>query len=137
MLSSRTLSRGGVLARSVAHAGRPMLAVPTRRAYHETIIDHYESPRNVGSMDKKDVDVGTGLVGAPACGDVMKLQIRVGEDGRVQDAVFKVRVKPRCGRFIAAPPSLPFFRFAAGRSRFRVRVSSFPLRGPRPRRHAS
>ena len=77
------------------------------------------------------------LGAAGACGDVMKLQIRVGEDGRVQDAVFKVRVKPRCGRFIAAPPSLPFFRFAAGRSRFRVRVSSFPLRGPRPRRHAS
>lgn len=50
--------------------------------YHENVIDHYEKPRNVGSMDKKNKNVGTGLVGAPACGDVMKLQIEVGEDGK-------------------------------------------------------
>ena len=60
------------------------------RLYHENIIDHYESPRNVGSLDKADPSVGTGLVGAPACGDVMKLQMRLGEDGRVEEAVFKV-----------------------------------------------
>ena len=70
---------------------RLRLTVPSVRAYHENIIDHYESPRNVGSMDKKDPNVGTGLVGAPACGDVMKLQMRVGPDGVVEEAVFKVR----------------------------------------------
>lgn len=60
-------------------------------AYHENVIDHYEKPRNVGSMDKKAKNIGTGLVGAPACGDVMKLQIKVGEDGQtIEDAVFKV-----------------------------------------------
>jgi NifU-like N terminal domain len=62
-----------------------------RYAYHENVIDHYEKPRNVGSMDKNKKSVGTGLVGAPACGDVMKLQIEVGDDGRtIQNAVFKV-----------------------------------------------
>lgn len=70
-----------------AAARRPALLA---RAYHANIIDHYESPRNVGSMDKNDPSVGTGLVGAPACGDVMKLQMRVGADGRVEEAVFKV-----------------------------------------------
>lgn len=60
-------------------------------AYHENVIDHYEKPRNVGSMDKKAKNIGTGLVGAPACGDVMKLQIKVAEDGQtIEDAVFKV-----------------------------------------------
>ena len=62
----------------------------TRRAYHQNIIDHYETPRNVGAFDQNDPDVGTGLVGAPACGDVMKLQLRVGTDGKVEEAVFKV-----------------------------------------------
>ena len=61
----------------------------TIRSYHERVIDHYEKPRNVGSMDKKEKDVGTGLVGAPACGDVMKLQIKVGQDGKIEKAVFK------------------------------------------------
>ena len=61
-----------------------------QRQYHERIVDHYESPRNVGSMDKSDPNVGTGLVGAPACGDVMKLQMRVNPDGTVEEAVFKV-----------------------------------------------
>lgn len=74
-------------------ARSPVARLPAvaARAYHQNIIDHYESPRNVGSLDKKDPRVGTGLVGAPACGDVMKLQVRVGEDGRVEEAVFKVR----------------------------------------------
>lgn len=60
------------------------------KAYHEKVIDHYEKPRNVGSMDKNDKKVGTGLVGAPACGDVMKLQIKVSDDGVIENAVFKV-----------------------------------------------
>ena len=58
--------------------------------YHEKVIDHYEKPRNVGSFDKKDKEVGTGLVGAPACGDVMKLQIKVNDKGIIENAVFKV-----------------------------------------------
>ena len=58
-------------------------------AYSEKVIDHYENPRNIGSMDKDDSAVGTGLVGAPACGDVMKLQIKVDENGIIQDARFK------------------------------------------------
>ena len=57
-------------------------------AYSEKVIDHYENPRNVGSFDKADSSVGTGMVGAPACGDVMKLQIKV-EDGIIVDAKFK------------------------------------------------
>merc|ERR1711959_136371 len=70
------------------------------RNYHDIVIDHYENPRNVGSMDKKDENVGTGLVGAPACGDVMKLQIRVNEDtGVVEEAVFKTF---GCGSAIAS-----------------------------------
>jgi nitrogen fixation NifU-like protein len=58
-------------------------------AYSENVVDHYEKPRNVGTLDKNAENVGTGLVGAPACGDVMKLQIEVGEDGVIQDAKFK------------------------------------------------
>ena len=58
-------------------------------AYSEKLIDHYENPRNVGALDKGDASVGTGLVGAPACGDVMKLQIKGGADGRIEDAKFK------------------------------------------------
>src|SRR3984885_3059120 len=58
-------------------------------AYSEKLIDHYENPRNIGSLDKNSEDVGTGLVGAPACGDVMKLQIKVGPDGLIEDARFK------------------------------------------------
>ena len=62
----------------------------TQSFYHEKVIDHYENPRNVGSLDKKNKNVGTGLVGAPACGDVMKLQIQVDENGIIEEAVFKV-----------------------------------------------
>jgi len=57
--------------------------------YHQNVLDHYENPRNAGSLDKKDITVGTGLVGAPACGDVMKLQIKVDENGKIVDAKFK------------------------------------------------
>jgi len=67
-------------------------------AYSDKVIDHYENPRNVGSMDKKSDDVGTGIVGAPACGDVMKLQIKV-EDGVITDAKFKTY---GCGSAIAS-----------------------------------
>src|SRR6201987_854494 len=58
-------------------------------AYSNKVIEHYENPRNVGSLDKNDPNVGTGLVGAPACGDVMKLQLRVSDDGIIEDAKFK------------------------------------------------
>lgn len=68
-------------------------------SYHKNVIDHYENPRNVGSMDKSDKNVGTGLVGAPACGDVMKLQIKVDENGKIVDAKFKTF---GCGSAIAS-----------------------------------
>src|SRR5271154_122266 len=68
-------------------------------AYSEKVIDHYENPRNVGTLDKSDPMVGTGLVGAPACGDVMKLQIRVSDDGIIEDAKFKTF---GCGSAIAS-----------------------------------
>jgi nitrogen fixation NifU-like protein len=68
-------------------------------AYSEKLIDHYENPRNVGTLDKNDPEVGTGLVGAPACGDVMKLQIRVNEQGVIEDAKFKTF---GCGSAIAS-----------------------------------
>jgi nitrogen fixation protein NifU and related proteins len=68
-------------------------------AYSEKLIDHYEHPRNVGSLDKADPGVGTGLVGAPACGDVMKLQIKVNEQGVIEDAKFKTF---GCGSAIAS-----------------------------------
>jgi len=69
------------------------------RLYHENIIDHYENPRNVGSLDKKKKAVGTGLVGAPACGDVMKLQFEVDDTGKIIDAKFKTF---GCGSAIAS-----------------------------------
>ena len=68
-------------------------------AYSEKVIDHYENPRNVGSFDKSDANVGTGMVGAPACGDVMKLQIKMGENGIIEDAKFKTY---GCGSAIAS-----------------------------------
>jgi nitrogen fixation NifU-like protein len=68
-------------------------------AYSDKVIDHYENPRNVGSFDKGDESVGTGMVGAPACGDVMKLQIRVNEQGIIEDARFKTY---GCGSAIAS-----------------------------------
>ena len=68
-------------------------------AYSEKVIEHYENPRNVGTLDKSDDQVGTGLVGAPAWGDVMRLQIKVGDDGRIEDAKFKTF---GCGSAIAS-----------------------------------
>ena len=68
-------------------------------AYSEKVIDHYENPRNMGKLDEADDSVGTGMVGAPACGDVMRLQIRVGEDGIIEDAKFKTY---GCGSAIAS-----------------------------------
>ena len=68
-------------------------------AYSDKVLDHYENPRNVGSFDKEEDNIGTGMVGAPACGDVMKLQIRVGDDGVIEDAVFKTY---GCGSAIAS-----------------------------------
>lgn len=78
----------------------PAVAPVQRRGYHEKVLDHYNNPRNVGSFQKGDQDVGTGLVGAPACGDVMKLQIRVNKDnGTIDDVVFKTF---GCGSAIAS-----------------------------------
>ncbi|XAR50188.1 hypothetical protein NMG60_11004444 [Bertholletia excelsa] len=80
-------------------AAGPLQLLPGR-FYHERVVDHYNNPRNVGSFDKSDPDVGTGLVGAPACGDVMKLQIKVDdESGKIVDARFKTF---GCGSAIAS-----------------------------------
>lgn len=81
--------------------GRPLSPAPAPiRFYHERVVDHYNNPRNVGTFDKNDSDVGTGLVGAPACGDVMKLQIKVDEEsGKIVDACFKTF---GCGSAIAS-----------------------------------
>ena len=68
-------------------------------AYGDKVLEHYENPRNVGTMDKSDPNVGTGLVGAPACGDVMRLQVRISDDGRIEDAKFKTF---GCGSAIAS-----------------------------------
>ena len=68
-------------------------------AYSDKVLDHYENPRNVGSLDKNDPNVGTGMVGAPACGDVMKLMIKVNDDGIIEDAKFKTY---GCGSAIAS-----------------------------------
>jgi len=68
-------------------------------AYNEKVIDHYENPRNVGTLDEQDETVGTGLVGAPACGDVMRLQIKVNDEGIIEDAKFKTF---GCGSAIAS-----------------------------------
>ncbi|KAJ2916524.1 hypothetical protein MD484_g3934, partial [Candolleomyces efflorescens] len=92
------------IARSLLPAARPTLhralvrPLPVR-LYHEKVISHYEKPRNVGSLPKNDIDVGTGLVGAPACGDVMKLQIRVDDNGIISDVKFKTF---GCGSAIAS-----------------------------------
>lgn len=91
--------------RAVAAAAKPApavspLAATGRRNYHEKVLDHYSKPRNVGSMSKTDSDVGTGLVGAPACGDVMKLQIRVDpKSNTISDVKFKTF---GCGSAIAS-----------------------------------
>ncbi|KDE09148.1 iron sulfur cluster assembly protein 1 [Microbotryum lychnidis-dioicae p1A1 Lamole] len=89
-------SRSAIVRPSVVASRVPLVA---SRAYHEKVIDHYERPRNVGSLDKKDNNVGSGLVGAPACGDVMKLQIKVDENGIISDVRFKTF---GCGSAIAS-----------------------------------
>mmetsp|Transcript_6112 Transcript_6112/g.21025 ORF Transcript_6112/g.21025 Transcript_6112/m.21025 type:complete len:163 (-) Transcript_6112:126-614(-) len=103
MRALRTVTRlAGLLEKEAAWvrspAGQGPLATATR-LYHEKVIDHYENPRNVGSFDKNDKNVGTGLVGAPACGDVMKLQIKVDDDGNIIDSCFKTF---GCGSAIAS-----------------------------------
>ena len=90
------------IARNVAMGsckGTTPRSVGMVRLYHENIVDHYENPRNVGSLDKKKKAVGTGLVGAPACGDVMKLQFEVDDNGKIIDAKFKTF---GCGSAIAS-----------------------------------
>ncbi|KAK8807725.1 iron-sulfur cluster assembly protein 1-like protein [Blastocystis sp. subtype 4] len=87
------------LARCVARVGIPTrMTMYSTRLYHDLVIDHYEHPRNVGSFDQNDDDIGTGIAGAPACGDVMKLQIKVA-DGKIVDAKFKTF---GCGSAIAS-----------------------------------
>ncbi|KAG6683646.1 hypothetical protein I3843_12G026900 [Carya illinoinensis] len=89
----------GLLQASRDVTSRPAQVLPGR-LYHERVIEHYDKPRNVGSFDKSDPGVGTGLVGAPACGDVMKLQIKVDEEtGKIVDARFKTF---GCGSAIAS-----------------------------------
>uniref|UniRef100_A0A8D0GWB0 Iron-sulfur cluster assembly enzyme ISCU n=1 Tax=Sphenodon punctatus TaxID=8508 RepID=A0A8D0GWB0_SPHPU len=83
---------------AVATLLRPGAGAATA-AYHKKVVDHYENPRNVGSLDKASKNVGTGLVGAPACGDVMKLQVQVDENGKIVDARFKTF---GCGSAIAS-----------------------------------
>ena len=99
--SSAASTSGGAVLESaraaVAGAVQPFLA--SRRGDHKNVVDHYESPRNVGSFDKNDPSVGTGLVGAPACGDVMKLQIKVDDEGNIVDSCFKTF---GCGSAIAS-----------------------------------
>mmetsp|Transcript_11110 Transcript_11110/g.30681 ORF Transcript_11110/g.30681 Transcript_11110/m.30681 type:complete len:161 (+) Transcript_11110:89-571(+) len=94
MLSQRAMIVTRRVARRVPSAGSVQA-----RGYHENIVEHYENPRNVGSLDKNDTSVGTGLVGAPACGDVMKLQIQVDDDGKITDSKFKTF---GCGSAIAS-----------------------------------
>lgn len=107
-LLSAPRSTGRVLAATSRIAARPLVAQvstpvvspSSSRQYHEKVLDHYSRPRNVGSMSKTDTDVGTGLVGAPACGDVMKLQIRVDpSDNTISDVKFKTF---GCGSAIAS-----------------------------------
>lgn len=85
--------------RIIGPVSRSLTNIVFQRSYHEKVIDHYENPRNVGKLDAKKTNVGTGLVGAPACGDVMKLQIEVDDDGKIIDAKFKTF---GCGSAIAS-----------------------------------
>lgn len=100
---SALLLRAPVLAAPITRASLCGSLVAPRqtisRGYHEDLIDHYENPRNVGRLDKQADNVGTGLVGAPACGDVMQLQIRVDEDGTISESKFKTF---GCGSAIAS-----------------------------------
>ena len=84
-------------------------------AYSEKVIEHYENPRNVGSLDQEDESVGTGLVGAPACGDVMRLQIRVNDAGVIEDAKFKTFGCGSASRAVAARASRTSFSSTTSR----------------------
>lgn len=97
MLSA--VARHSCKAVAAQHAARKAAGAGATRLYHQNIVEHYENPRNVGSLNKTDSDVGTGLVGAPACGDVMKLQIRVDADGVITETKFKTF---GCGSAIAS-----------------------------------
>lgn len=102
MLSTQLIKssvNGTRLFQALMDRGVAKSLLPRAAGYHEKVIDHYENPRNVGSLDKSDEWVGTGLVGAPACGDVMKLQIKVDADGKIVDAKFKTF---GCGSAIAS-----------------------------------
>lgn len=93
---------GAMIGRALRSAGALQSSIGPAlgaRTYHKNVVDHYNRPRNVGSFDKSDANVGTGLVGAPACGDVMKLQIRVNENGEIIDSCFKTF---GCGSAIAS-----------------------------------
>ena len=103
---ARSLKSSSLLRATAAISARPLAAatgssplLTQTRQYHPKVLDHYNNPRNVGSMNKNDMDVGTGLVGAPACGDVMKLQIRVDDNGIINDVKFKTF---GCGSAIAS-----------------------------------
>ncbi|EIM21208.1 hypothetical protein E3Q22_00477 [Wallemia mellicola] len=102
MLGNILRSTTNVVTRGVARpaiAPRSVIMPSTSRLYHERVMDHYQNPRNVGSLNKNDKDVGTGIVGAPACGDVMKLQIMVDDSGLISDVKFKTF---GCGSAIAS-----------------------------------
>lgn len=99
-LVARTTIRSPMMMRSGGIAVASSGPVFAKRSYHEKVLDHYQNPRNVGTLDKNDINVGTGLVGAPACGDVMRLQIAVDEKtGLIQDVKFKTF---GCGSAIAS-----------------------------------
>mmetsp|Transcript_10096 Transcript_10096/g.18192 ORF Transcript_10096/g.18192 Transcript_10096/m.18192 type:complete len:196 (-) Transcript_10096:213-800(-) len=97
MSGMRNMFEGGGSSSSLNSVG--LVWNMSRRMYHKNVLDHYENPRNVGSLNKNDPNVGTGLVGAPACGDVMKLQIRVDKDGNILESKFKTF---GCGSAIAS-----------------------------------
>jgi len=100
MLSRNAFRAARAAATPLSFASRPSVALAAKRSYHQNVIDHYTNPRNPGSLDKSDPSVGTGLVGAPACGDVMKLQIRVDPaTGTISEAKFKTF---GCGSAIAS-----------------------------------
>jgi Fe-S cluster assembly scaffold IscU len=103
-VAQQTVNLSGIMALMRNLCGRVLIQYGSpgglgAALYHKNVIDHYENPRNVGSLDKSDQAVGTGLVGAPACGDVMKLQIKVDENGKIIDAKFKTF---GCGSAIAS-----------------------------------
>ena len=91
-------------------------------AYSEKVIDHYENPRNVGSFDNNDENVGSGMVGAPACGDVMKLQIKVNDEGIIEDARFKTY---GCGSAIASSSLVT--EWVKGKSLDEAQASKTPI----------